>query len=156
MLGEAVLGDLREDFVERSVALPPGEVERAGTGDLVTRATTDTDRLTWAVRHAVPEIAIAVVSVLVIGAALIVTAPVMAVADARIIGRVVDKTLFVVRWDTTPRKVSRAALNQLRQAGNDIVGTVLQQVDLKRYGRFGYGDSGYYYHYGRYGKYYSG
>ena len=38
----------------------------------------------------------------------------------------------------------------------DIAGVVLQQVDLDRYGRMGYGDSGYYYHYGRYGKYYSG
>jgi len=83
------------------------------------------------------------------------TPPVMAVADARVLGSMVDTSLFVVRWDKTPRKVSRAALNQLRQAGNDIIGTVLQQVDLKRYGRFGYGDSGYYYHYGRYGKYYS-
>jgi capsular exopolysaccharide synthesis family protein len=84
------------------------------------------------------------------------TPPVMAVADARIIGRVVDKTVFVVRWDKTPRKVARAAVEQLHRAGVDIAGVVLQQVDLKRYGRLGYGDSGYYYHYGRYGKYYSG
>jgi ABC-type multidrug transport system fused ATPase/permease subunit len=80
VLGEAVLADLREDFLGRSVELPPGVVERAGTGDLVTRATTDVDRLTWAVRHAVPEIAIALVSVLVIGVALAVTSPVLAVA----------------------------------------------------------------------------
>lgn len=83
------------------------------------------------------------------------TPPVMAVADARIIGRVVDKTIFVVRWDKTPRKVARAAIEQLHRAGVDIAGVVLQQVDLDRYGRMGYGDSGYYYHYGRYGKYYS-
>jgi capsular exopolysaccharide synthesis family protein len=82
--------------------------------------------------------------------------PVMAVTDARIIGRLMDKTLFVVQWEKTPRKVARAALDQLRQSGTDIAGIVLQQVDLKRYGRFGHGDSGYYYHYGRYGKYYSG
>ncbi|MFC1720146.1 GumC family protein, partial [Pseudomonadota bacterium] len=84
------------------------------------------------------------------------TPPVMAVADARIIGRLVDKTIFVVRWDKTPRKVARAAMEQLHRAGVDIAGVVLQQVDLNRYGRMGYGDSGYYYHYGRYGKYYSG
>jgi len=83
------------------------------------------------------------------------TPPVMAVADARIIGRAVDKTLFVVRWDKTPRKVARAAIDQLRRAEVSIAGVVLQQVDLKRYGRVGYGNSGYYYHYGRYGKYYS-
>jgi len=83
------------------------------------------------------------------------TPPVMAVADARILGRVVDKTIFVVRWDKTPRKVAKAAVELLRRADVSIAGVVLQQVDLKRYSRVGYGDSGYYYHYGRYGKYYS-
>ena len=81
--------------------------------------------------------------------------PVMAVADARIIGRLVDKTLFVVRWDKTPGKVAKAALEQLRRHGTEVAGAVLQQVDLARYGRLGHGGSGYYYHYGRYGKYYS-
>jgi capsular exopolysaccharide synthesis family protein len=81
--------------------------------------------------------------------------PVMAVADARIIGRLVDKTLFVVRWDKTPGKVAKAALEQLQRHGTDVAGTVLQQVDVSRYGRLGQGGSGYYYHYGRYGKYYS-
>jgi capsular exopolysaccharide synthesis family protein len=83
------------------------------------------------------------------------TPPIMAVADARILGRVVDKTIFIVRWDKTPRKVAKAAVDLLRRADVSIAGVVLQQVDLKRYGRVGYGDSGYYYHYGRYGKYYS-
>ena len=82
------------------------------------------------------------------------TPPVMAVADARVIGQITDKTLFVVRWDKTPRKVAKAAIELLRKGGADIAGIVLQRVDLKRYGRLGYGDSGYYYHYGRYGQYY--
>jgi len=81
--------------------------------------------------------------------------PVMAVTDARIIGRLVDKTLFVVRWGKTPAKVVRTALHQLQHYGTDLAGIVLQQVDLQRYGRFGYDSSGYYYHHGRYGKYYS-
>jgi len=80
--------------------------------------------------------------------------PVMAVADARIIGKLADKTLFVVRWDKTPAKVSRTALELLDKGGIPIVGITLQQVDLGRYGRMGHGDSGYYYHYGRYGQYY--
>ncbi len=83
------------------------------------------------------------------------TPPVMAVADARVIGNLVDNTLFVVRWDKTPRKVARAAIQLLRKGGTEISGIVLQRVDLKRYGRIGYGDSGYYYHYGRYGQYYN-
>jgi len=88
------------------------------------------------------------------GLVIIDAPPVMAVTDARIIGRLVDKTLFVLRWDKTPRKVARAALEQLQRFGTDVAGIVLQQVDLDRYGRFSHGDSGYYYHYGRYGKYY--
>ncbi|MDT8320246.1 MAG: polysaccharide biosynthesis tyrosine autokinase [Xanthomonadales bacterium] len=80
--------------------------------------------------------------------------PVMAVADARLIGRIVDKTLFVVHWNKTPAKVVKAALKTLLDGGTDVAGVVLQNVDLKRYGQLGYGDSGYYYHYGRYGNYY--
>ncbi len=81
--------------------------------------------------------------------------PVMAVSDARIIGTLVDKTLFVVQWDKTPRKVVKAALYQLVDGGADIAGCVLSQVNLQRYGSSSYGDSGYYYHYGRYGDYYT-
>ena len=83
------------------------------------------------------------------------TPPVMAVSDARILGRLVDKTVFVVQWDKTPRKVIKAALQQLKQSDVDIAGCVLQQVNLKRYGSYGYGDSGYYYHHGKYGQYYT-
>ncbi len=78
VLGESILADLREDFLTRVVALPPGVVERAGTGDLVTRTTTDVDRLSWAVRLAVPEIAIALVTATLVLAALLFTAPILA------------------------------------------------------------------------------
>jgi ABC-type multidrug transport system fused ATPase/permease subunit len=80
VLGENVLANLRERFLARSVQLPPGVIERAGTGDLVTRATNDVDKLGWAVRMAVPEISIAAVSAVLILAALIFTAPVLALA----------------------------------------------------------------------------
>ena len=69
MLGEQMLADLREDFLVRSVALPPGVLERAGTGDLLSRITTDIDRLGNAMREAVPHLAIGVVWVaLLVGA----------------------------------------------------------------------------------------
>ncbi|MEV6287899.1 ABC transporter ATP-binding protein [Kribbella sp. NPDC051770] len=80
VLGEEMLADLREDFLVRSVALPPGVLERAGTGDLLSRITTDIDRLSHAMRDAVPQLTIAVVwGGLLIGA-LVVTAPELAVA----------------------------------------------------------------------------
>ncbi|MGH3498058.1 MAG: ABC transporter ATP-binding protein [Nocardioidaceae bacterium] len=61
-LGEKVLADLREDFVENALALPVGTVERAGTGDLLTRTSRDIEALGWSVRYAVPETIIAVVT----------------------------------------------------------------------------------------------
>ncbi|MFF9914109.1 ABC transporter ATP-binding protein [Streptomyces sp. NPDC013457] len=80
MLGEEMLADLREDFLVRSVGLPPGVLERAGTGDLLSRITTDIDRLANAMREAVPQLAIGVVwAVLLIGG-LAATAPPLALS----------------------------------------------------------------------------
>ncbi|MFE2547159.1 ABC transporter ATP-binding protein [Streptomyces sp. NPDC059355] len=80
MLGEEMLADLREDFLVRSVGLPPGVLERAGTGDLLSRITTDIDRLANAMREAVPQLAIGVVWVALLFGALTVTAPPLALA----------------------------------------------------------------------------
>ncbi|MEV6792854.1 ABC transporter ATP-binding protein [Streptomyces sp. NPDC051320] len=80
MLGEQMLADLREDFLVRSVALPPGVLERAGTGDLLSRITTDIDRLANAMREAVPQLAIGVVWTGLLIGALTVTAPPLALA----------------------------------------------------------------------------
>ena len=72
-LGEKVLADLREDFVENSLDLPVGTVERAGTGDLLTRTSRDVEALGWSVRFAVPETIIAAVTaVFTIAAVLLV------------------------------------------------------------------------------------
>ncbi|RSS50395.1 ABC transporter ATP-binding protein [Streptomyces sp. WAC07061] len=80
MLGEEMLADLREDFLVRSVGLPPGVLERAGTGDLLSRITTDIDRLANAMREAVPQLAIGVVWAGLLYGALAVTAPPLALA----------------------------------------------------------------------------
>ncbi|MER8090319.1 ABC transporter ATP-binding protein [Streptomyces sp. NPDC058316] len=80
MLGEEMLADLREDFLVRSVGLPPGVLERAGTGDLLSRITTDIDRLANAMREAVPQLAIGVVWAGLLLAALTATAPPLALS----------------------------------------------------------------------------
>ncbi|MET9732622.1 ABC transporter ATP-binding protein [Streptomyces sp. NPDC006458] len=80
MLGERMLADLREDFLVRSVGLPPGVLERAGTGDLLSRITTDIDRLANAMREAVPQLAIGVVWAALLLGGLVVTAPPLAAA----------------------------------------------------------------------------
>ncbi|MFD8151155.1 ABC transporter ATP-binding protein [Streptomyces sp. NPDC059720] len=80
VLGERMLADLREDFLVRSVGLPPGVLERAGTGDLLSRITTDIDRLGNAMREAVPQLSIGVVWVVVLMGGLVATAPPLALA----------------------------------------------------------------------------
>jgi ABC-type multidrug transport system fused ATPase/permease subunit len=94
VLGERILADLREDFLVRSVRLPPGVLERAGTGDLLSRITTDIDRLAEAMREAVPQLTIAVVWAALLIGALVFTAPPLAA------GVVVAAPLLVMgcRW----------------------------------------------------------
>ncbi len=94
VLGETILADLRESFLRRVVVLPPGVVERAGTGDLVTRTTTDVDRLSWAVRMAVPEITIAMGTAVFVLGALVLTAPALALSWLVAIPPII----VVMRW----------------------------------------------------------
>jgi ABC-type multidrug transport system fused ATPase/permease subunit len=62
VLGESVFAQLRERFMQQVTALPLSTVERAGTGDLVTRTTRDVDALSWTVRFAVPTVLVASVT----------------------------------------------------------------------------------------------
>ncbi|MFC4502913.1 MULTISPECIES: ABC transporter ATP-binding protein [Streptomyces] len=80
ILGERMLADLREDFLVRSVRLPPGVLERAGTGDLLSRITTDIDRLANAMREAVPQLTIGVMWAGLLLGGLVVMAPPLAPA----------------------------------------------------------------------------
>ena len=120
-----MLADLREDFLTRSVALPPGVIERAGTGDLVTRTTTDVDRLNWAVRHALPEIVIAVVTATLVLLALMLTAPVLAAAWLV----AVPPILIASRWYF--RRAPRAYRAEMASYAN-VNAAVAETVDAGR------------------------
>lgn len=71
--------------------------------------------------------------------------PVLAVSEARILARLVDRTVFVVRWATTPREVAALGLKQIREAGGQVAGAVLSMVDGREHVRYGYGGPDYYY-----------
>jgi succinoglycan biosynthesis transport protein ExoP len=81
------------------------------------------------------------------------TAPVLPVADTRVLAPKADVVVFLARWRKTPEKAIGAALKMLHASGAHIAGVALTQVDMKAQARYGYGDSGYYY--GEYKKYYS-
>jgi succinoglycan biosynthesis transport protein ExoP len=78
--------------------------------------------------------------------------PVAAVSDSFTLSALVDKSIYVIRWERTPRNVALAGIRQMLDAGADLAGVVLSRVDLKKHARFGYADSGY--HQGRSRKYY--
>ncbi|NUT43283.1 MAG: ABC transporter ATP-binding protein [Thermoactinospora sp.] len=77
-LGEKVLAELREEFVDRVLALPLSTVERAGSGDLITRTSRDVDSLSRTVRHAVPETLIAVVTFAISLGGVVLVGPLLA------------------------------------------------------------------------------
>ncbi|MEV5448740.1 ABC transporter ATP-binding protein [Streptomyces sp. NPDC052535] len=78
LLGERVLARTRENFVRRVLGLPLAEVESVGTGDLLSRATTDADRLNESIRQAAPRIALAAVTLVFTVAAILLTSPLLA------------------------------------------------------------------------------
>lgn len=80
--------------------------------------------------------------------------PVLAVADTRVLSRLAEKTLFLVRWADTRRETVAAAYRQLVDTGASIAGVALTLVDVRRHAQYGYSDSGHYY--GRVKKYYTG
>jgi polysaccharide biosynthesis transport protein len=70
--------------------------------------------------------------------------PVAAVSDSFILSGLVDKTIYVVRWERTPRNVAVASMRQIVEAGADLAGVALSRVNVKKHARYGYPDSGYY------------
>ena len=73
------------------------------------------------------------------------TAPVLAVAETRVLASQADAVVFLARWRKTPAKAAEAALRSLEQSEATVAGAVLTQVDVQEQARYGYGDPGYYY-----------
>ncbi|MFC8248114.1 ABC transporter ATP-binding protein [Streptomyces chartreusis] len=75
--GERVLARVREEFVDRTLALPASVVERAGTGDLTARGTADVAAVGTTLRDAGPELLINSVQVLFLLGAVFVLDPLL-------------------------------------------------------------------------------
>ena len=78
--------------------------------------------------------------------------PVAAVSDSFTLSGLVDKSIYVIRWEETPRNIALAGIRQMLESGGDVAGIVLSRVDVKKHARYGYADSGHYQ--GNYRKYY--
>ena len=84
---------------------------------------------------------------------LVDSAPLVAVVDAKLLAKLADAVLFVVRYGSTRRDFCDSALRGLRESGAAVAGAVLSQVDLRRHARSGAGDAGF--AYARLGEYYA-
>jgi uncharacterized protein involved in exopolysaccharide biosynthesis/Mrp family chromosome partitioning ATPase len=67
--------------------------------------------------------------------------PLLIVAEARMLAKLADKILFVVKWGSTTREVAQAgyALLAAANAAGKILGAVVMQVNVKRHARGRYG-----------------
>ncbi|MGW3992892.1 ABC transporter ATP-binding protein [Amycolatopsis sp. NPDC004772] len=116
-LGETILAELRERFVERALGLPLEQLERAGSGDLTARVTNDVSVVAEGVRQALPELGRSVLTV-------VLTLGALAVLDWRFLLAAllaVPVQLWTVRW-----YVPRA--KPLYAAQREAVGTQQQQL----------------------------
>lgn len=77
------------------------------------------------------------------------TPPMQAVSDALVLAQQASTVLYVVKADATPAPVVRKAIQQLERHDVHVTGIVLNQVDVEKSKKYGYG----YYRYG-YGGYY--
>jgi capsular exopolysaccharide synthesis family protein len=80
------------------------------------------------------------------------TPPVMAVTDATVLSTRVDGVLLVVKPGTTKLAAARQAVEQLQRVGANVLGVVLNEIDLghSRYGYYRY--KGYYAYQDYYGQ----
>jgi succinoglycan biosynthesis transport protein ExoP len=77
------------------------------------------------------------------------TPPMQAVSDALVLAQQASTVLYVVKADATPTPIVRKSLQQFERHDVHVTGIVLNQVDVEKSKKYGYG----YYRYG-YGGYY--
>nr|WP_205693669.1 ABC transporter ATP-binding protein [Cellulomonas sp. IC4_254] len=125
VLGESVFAELREEFVATVTRLPLSTVERAGTGDLVARTTTDIDRVQYTVRFGVPRLLVTAATIVLTLVAAFATNALVAVG----VLAGVPLLLAVTRW-----YLRRAAPAYLRESAAyaTLNGTITESVEGAR------------------------
>jgi Mrp family chromosome partitioning ATPase len=79
--------------------------------------------------------------------------PVHLVSDAVLLASTASGVLFVVKAESTPYPIARRCVRTLREAGGNVIGVVLNQLDFTKAARYYGGYTGYTKEYGgTYGK----
>ena len=69
------------------------------------------------------------------------TPPVLLVTDARILARVADVILFVVRWNSTSQQQVQDGIKKFESLGYPVSGLVMSMLDARGMRRYGYDNS---------------
>ena len=100
ILGELVFAQLREEFLQSVLALPLVDVERAGTGDLLSRTTNDMESLSRTVRFALPEWLVAILQAILTLVAMMLVSPLASVASLISLPFLFFSTRYYLRYAT--------------------------------------------------------
>jgi ATP-binding cassette subfamily C protein len=92
--GERTAARVREEFLDRALALPASVVERVPAGDLAARGTGDVGAVAYTLRDALPEVLVAAVQSVLVLVAVLVLDPLLGVAG--VLG--LSGIWFVTRW----------------------------------------------------------
>jgi ABC-type multidrug transport system fused ATPase/permease subunit len=123
VLGERVLAELREEFLDGVLALPLGTVEQAGTGDLLARSTRDVEEVAEVVRFAGPETLIAALTATLTVAAALAVSPAIALPACLVV--------VPLLWPSARWYLRRARPGYLREmaAWSRLTGGVAETVE---------------------------
>ena len=111
--GAAVLAELREEFVDRVLGLPLSTVERAGRGDLITRASRDVDALRRTAQMAVPEVLIAMVTILLTVGATLLVSPLLSLAILTVVAPLTLSCRWYLRRATAGYLAENASYSRI-------------------------------------------
>ncbi|MHB1251124.1 MAG: ABC transporter ATP-binding protein [Acidimicrobiales bacterium] len=133
-LGETIFAQLREGFLESVLALPLAEVERAGTGDLLSRTTNDIEALARTVRFALPEWLVAIVQATLTLAAMLLVSPLASTASLVSLPFLFFSTRFYLRYATPGYRRERMSYATMSGTVSETAEGA-RTVDAQRLGR---------------------
>lgn len=134
ILGESIFAELREGFLASVLDLPLIEVERAGTGDLLSRTTNDIEALARTVRFALPEWLVALVQALVTFVAMLLVSPLASVACLVSVPFLFFSTRYYLRYATPGYRRERMSYASMSGTVSETAEGA-RTVDAHRLGR---------------------
>ncbi|THV42185.1 ABC transporter ATP-binding protein [Glycomyces buryatensis] len=122
VLSERITANVREEFLERTLALPPGQVEAAGTGELLSRTSLDIGQVQYSMIQAAPQFFTGMVTVLVYLAGAFIVSPVLGAS----ILVAVPPMILVLRWYF---KRASSAFHRVQAARAELTAAVAETID---------------------------